>query len=72
MLQPQQVEDLVTFVSSLDRDDVIHEFRRFPATFTVDFSDEFFRSQPLERLRHIFLALCLQQQRLPGNLAVAA
>jgi hypothetical protein len=69
MLQPQQVEDLVLFVSSLDRGGLIRELRSFPASFKVDFSDDFLNKTSLDRLRHIFLALCLQQQKLPAMAA---
>lgn len=69
MLKNDQVEKLVTLVASLDRDELVEQFRTYPARFPVDFSDEFLRKTSLDRLRHIFLAMCLQTQRMPRALA---
>jgi hypothetical protein len=73
MLQAEQVEELITLVASLDRPAVIEAFRKFPATFPLDFTTEFLAGMPLERLRHLFVALCLEQQRMPElNIPTAA
>jgi hypothetical protein len=37
----------------------------YPAPFPIDFTDDFLQHTPVERLRHIFVALCLQNQRMP-------
>ena len=65
MLQTHQVEELISVVSGLDRANLVHQFRSFRATFPIDFTREFLESQPVERLRHLFVALCLEQQRMP-------
>jgi hypothetical protein len=65
MLQAHQVEELVCLVSSLDRDGLVRQFHNYRASFPLDFTPDFLNQQPLERLRHIFLALCLQCQRMP-------
>ena len=65
MLQSEQVEELICLVSSLDRETLVSQFTRYPADFPIDFTPEFLREQPLERLRHIFVALCLHSQRMP-------
>jgi len=65
MLQPNQVEELICLVSALDRSALEVQFRTYHANFPLDFTADFLRAQPLERLRHIFLALCLQTQRMP-------
>jgi hypothetical protein len=65
MLQSEQVEELIDLVASLDRPALIQQFHTFRASFPIDFTLEFLSAQPLDRLRHLFLALCLQQQRLP-------
>ena len=64
-LQSDQVEELICLVSVLDRDALINQFTKFPSRFPVDFTSEFLTTQPLERLRHILVALCLQCQRMP-------
>lgn len=60
MFQPQEIEDLLCLVASLDRASLIQQYRTCPATFPLDFTDEFLRNTPLERLKHIFVAICLQ------------
>lgn len=65
MLQPHQVEELICLVSSLDRPALVRQFTEFRATFPLDFTMEFLQSTDIERLRHIFVALCLQCQQMP-------
>lgn len=73
MLQPQQVEELICLVSSLDRGTLVRQFKSFRANFPVDFTLEFLQSTDLDRLRHIFVALCLQSQQMPvSDVAEAA
>lgn len=66
MLQPQQVEELICLVSSLDREALSRQFSEFPATFPIDFTPEFLATTDLDRLRHIFVAMCLQCQQMPA------
>jgi hypothetical protein len=75
MLQTQQVEELMTLVSNLDKAALLRQFHEYPSSFPVDFTPDFLDRQPLERLRHLFVAVCLQSQRMPhgpGNGPVAA
>jgi hypothetical protein len=65
MLQPEQVEELICLVASLDRPALIRQFREFRASFPLDFTPEFLATTDLERLRHIFVAVCLQSQQVP-------
>lgn len=65
MLESHQVEELICLVSSLDKASLTREFLTFRGNFPIDFTPEFLEELPLERLRHIFVALCLQAQRLP-------
>ena len=65
MLQSHQVEELISLVTALDRLTLIAQFQCYRASFPVDFTREFLESQETERLRHLFLALCLQSQRMP-------
>jgi hypothetical protein len=65
MLQSHQIEELMKLVMALDRERIIEQFHNFRATFPVDFTRDFLETQSLERLRHIFVAMCLQQQRMP-------
>ena len=65
MLAPHQVEELICLASSLDRPALIAQFTEFEAGFPVDFTREFLEATDLDRLRHIFVALCLQCQHVP-------
>jgi hypothetical protein len=65
MLESEQVEELICVVSAMDRSTLASQFRAFRASFPVDFTDHFIETTPLERLRHIYVALCLQCQHVP-------
>ena len=65
MLQCDQIEELMCLVSALDRDALVRQFECYRASFPLDFSAEFLHAAPLERLQHIFVAICLQSQRMP-------
>ena len=69
MLQTEQVEELISVVAGLDRQTIIEQFRSFQGSFPVDFTSEFLDREPIERLRHLLAALCLQQQRMPEMIA---
>jgi hypothetical protein len=71
MLQSNQVEELIALVSGLNRDALVSHLRTYRANFPIDFTADYLGTLPLDRLRHIFVALCLQTQRFPGNLAPA-
>lgn len=65
MLEAQQVEELICLVSAMDRATLAGQFRAYRGTFPLDFTDDFLNNAPVERLRHIFVALCLQCQHVP-------
>jgi hypothetical protein len=67
MLASEQLEELICLVSALDREALLHHFANFPAHFPIDFTPAFLESQPLDQIRHIFLALCLQCQKFPAT-----
>ena len=72
MLMPCQIEELIQLVGSLDRPGLIRQFDQYQANFPLDFTPEFFDNTPLERLKHIFVAVCLQSQRMPEEMASEA
>ena len=65
MLQSHQIDDLIQLVAALDREALVGQFHCYRANFPVDFTDEFLATMPLDRLRHIFVALCIQHRRMP-------
>jgi hypothetical protein len=66
MLQSEQVEELICLVSAMDRPALLRQFQNYRASFPLDFTPEFLEATPLDRLRHIFVAVCLQSQRVPN------
>jgi len=72
MLATDQVEEMICLVAAMDRPALVEHFRDYRGTFPLDFTDEFLANTSLDRLRHIFVALCLQQQHVPSPLLPAA
>ena len=66
MLEAHQVEELITLVCSMDRAAIKRHLLTFRGDFPVDLTPEFIDALPLDRLRHIYVALCLQAQQLPS------
>jgi hypothetical protein len=69
MLQTDQIEELITVVSTLDKEALLQQFAAYPATFPIDFNRDFLNGQSVDRLRHLFLAVCLQSKRMPSVVA---
>ena len=66
MLQnAEQLEELITVVSALDRPALVEQFRSYKGSFPLDFSREFLEQQSMDRLRHLFVAVCLQSKQMP-------
>jgi hypothetical protein len=72
MLHSNQIEELMTLVSGLDRDGLVHHLRTYRANFPVDFTCDYLNRLSLEKLRHIFVAMCLHSQRMPDGFSHAA
>ena len=72
MLHSAQIDDLMMLVASLDRDALVDQFRAYRGRFPVDFNSDFLNRTPIDKLRHIFVAMCLQNQRLPEVMSHAA
>ena len=66
MLATDQVEEMICLVAAMDRQALVEQFRAYRASFPLDFTNEFLNTASLDRLRHVFIALCLQQQRVPS------
>jgi hypothetical protein len=71
-MHAEQVEELIGLIATYDRDALLRQFANYRATFPLDFTDDFLHSATTERLRHIFVAICLQCQRMPDTPASAA
>lgn len=65
MLAPEQLDELMNRIQSMDRDELIRQFRDYRAPFPIDFTDDFLKQQSIEKLRHVFAGLCIHCGRLP-------
>ncbi len=68
-MSDSQVEKLMCAVSALDRKSLIRQFQNYRGSFPVDFTPDFLNSASVDRLRHIFVAMCVQNKRLPEFIA---
>ena len=71
MLRLDEIDALCTLIATFDRPAVTHHLTTHPAPFPLDFTAEFLRDQPLDRLRHILLGLCMHTQIPPADPAGA-
>ncbi len=76
MLARDQLNLLICTLAEWDRDTLQREFLSYRSRFPVDVTPDFLRQMTVDHLRHVFLALCLQNGRLPDGVedpaAVAA
>lgn len=70
MLYQERLEEYVNIVGSMKRPVLIDRMIHFRSRFPVDFTPDFLHKQTDDRLRHIFLAMCLQDGKLPEMLEV--
>ena len=69
MLASQQIEALICLVSSMDKSSLVEQLQLYPSRFPLDFTPTFLEESSVERLRHIFVAICLQCQKIPQMMA---
>ncbi len=72
MLASEQVEEIICAVAAMNRQELIRQFNRWQGRFPVDFTPDFLNKTPVERLQHIFVALCLQNQHIPQSASAVA
>jgi hypothetical protein len=71
MLYQERLEEFVSIVGAMKRMVLIDRMMHFRGQFPVDFTPDFLNRQTDDRLRHIFLAMCLQNGKLPEALEVS-
>jgi hypothetical protein len=71
MLDSHQIDELIRIASTMSRRALREQLIDFDGSFPVDFTPEFLDRLPIERLRHIFVAACMQSGQIPHD-AVAA
>ena len=57
------IEELLCTVATWDRDQLIHHFSAQQSRFPIDFTPDFYETQSVERLRHIFVAMFVQNRQ---------
>ena len=70
MLEAHQIEELITLACAMDGTAIKRQLVGFRGEFPLDFTPEFLDTLPVERLRHIYVALCLQVQKIPTSASV--
>ncbi len=72
MLNAGQIDELIGVVARMDREDLVQECLHFEGRFPVDFTPAFLDGLEIDRLRHIYVAMCLQNGHVPALHASAA
>ena len=72
MLSSDDLDRLICLLATWERDDLVAGFGRYPSRFPVDVTPAFLASLSVDRLRHLLLAVCVQNQRLPEPAGSAA
>jgi hypothetical protein len=62
-MQHESVEKMAAQIAGMDRQHVLDLLMNMQCTFPLDFTQEFFESLSIERLRHIALAASLHRLR---------
>jgi hypothetical protein len=72
MLTPQKSDHVLRIIERLDRRQIIQQMRGCTARFPIDLTDEWLQTQPVEELRHVYAAICIQCDVMPEDPARAA
>ncbi len=59
----ESAEGHIQAVTAMDRDGLIHAIRSLKCEFPNDLTSQYLRTLPLERLRHIYMAMLLHARR---------
>jgi hypothetical protein len=72
MLSQDQVDRLLCQLATWELDTLLAQLAAYRSDFPVDLSADFLGGQTVDRVRHIFFALCVQNRRLPESLTERA
>ena len=61
----EQVDEFICQLATMDRRSLIAEFVSFSSRFPVDLTADYLATLGEDQIRHVFLAMCLQNKRLP-------
>ena len=62
-MPPTNIDELLCTVATWDREQLIRQFTTHESRFPLDFTPDFYQTQSVERLRHIFVAVLVQNRR---------
>lgn len=63
MVSREYFEQTATSVATLDRSELTKRIRNFRGRFKLDFTEDYLKNLPIDRLRHILLAALLNARR---------
>ena len=63
------IEELLCTVATWDRDQLVTQFLTHESRFPIDFTPDFYQTQSVDRLRHIFVAMFVQNSRRTSMVA---
>ncbi len=64
-LTGEQLDEVVCLIAEMSREELLEQFRVYPAPFKIDFSDAFLQVQSTDKLRHVFAGLVLNCRIAP-------
>ena len=64
-IRGNELNDVLVAIASMDREELMEQFRVYPAPFPIDFTDAFLRAQSLDKLRHFFAGLVMHCRVAP-------
>jgi hypothetical protein len=59
----ENVDELICALAEMDRPTLIQQFISYRSRFPVDLTADYLDTLCADRIRHVFLAMCLQNQR---------
>ena len=65
MFTPHQTQQVLEIIRRLDRPAIVEQLRTCPTRFPLVFTTEWLSAQPIDELRHVFAAVCLQCEIIP-------
>ncbi len=68
-MPPTNLDELLCTVATWDREQLIRQFTHHESRFPIDFTPDFYQTQSVERLRHIFVAVCIQNRQQQTKVA---
>ena len=67
----RSINELAVAVAGMGRPECIRTLRALPVRW-MDFSDEWFAQQSLDRLQHVTMAACVRVLKMQGNVTLPA